>query len=67
MSSPLAEGFTPAEREALSKFKSDYLQRALKEASGDSSSVSTYEIWNVPIVEDDVRVDVIIVKFLRAK
>jgi hypothetical protein len=67
MSSPLVEGFTPVEREALSKFKSDYLQRALKEASDDSSNTSTHEIWNVPIVQDDVRVDVIIVKFLRAK
>lgn len=67
MSSPLAEGFTLAEREALSKFKSDYLQRALKEASDDASTTSTHEIWNIPIVEDDVRVDVVIVKFLRAK
>lgn len=67
MSSPLAEGFTPAEREAVSKFKSDYLQRALKEASDDAPTTFKHEIWNVPIVEDDARVDVIIVKFLRAK
>ena len=67
MSSPLVEGFTPAEREALSKFKKEYLQSALTEASGDVSSTSTHEIWNIPIVEDDGRVDVIIVKFLRAK
>ena len=67
MSSPLVQGFTPAEREALSKFKSEYLQRALEEASSEALSPSTHEIWNVPIIEDDVRVDVIIVKFLRAK
>ena len=67
MSSPLVEAFTPAEREALTKFKDDYLQRALTEASEHSSNPSTHEIWNVPIVEDDPRVDVIIVKFLRAK
>jgi hypothetical protein len=67
MSSPLVEAFTSPEREALSKFKADYLQRALNEASGDSSSASSLEIWNVPITQDDPRVDVIIVKFLRAK
>jgi hypothetical protein len=67
MSSPLVEAFTPAEREALTKFKADYFQRALTEASGDSSNPSTHEIWNIPIVQEDPRVDVIIVKFLRAK
>jgi hypothetical protein len=67
MSSPLVEAFTPAEREALVKFKTDYLQRALTEAAGDSSTTSTPEIWGVPIVQEDLRVDVIIVKFLRAK
>jgi hypothetical protein len=67
MSSPLVEAFTPAEREALSKFKEDYLQRALTEASSDSPDTSTLEIWNVPIAEESPRVDVIIVKFLRAK
>jgi hypothetical protein len=64
MSSPLVEAFTPAEREALTKFKGEYLEKALKEASVESS---TLEIWNVPILHDDPRVDVIIVKFLRAK
>ena len=68
MSSPLVDAFTPAEREALTKFKTDYLERALTEAAGDSSNTSTLEIWNVPIVQqEDPRVDVIIVKFLRAK
>ena len=66
-SSPLVDAFTPAEREALTKFKADYLQRALTEASSDLSNTSTPEIWNVPIVAEDSRVDVIIVKFLRAK
>ena len=61
---PLIEALTPAEREALSKFKSDYLQRALTEAGGDSS---THEIWNVSIAEESPQADVIIVKFLRAK
>lgn len=67
MSSPLVDAFTPAEREALTKFKTDYLQRALTEAAGDSSNTSTLEIWNIPIAQEDPRVDVIIVKFLRAK
>jgi hypothetical protein len=67
MASPLADAFTPAEREALSKFKAEYLQKALTEAAGDASGVSKLEIWNVPIAEDGPRQDVIIVKFLRAK
>lgn len=67
MISPLVEAFTPAEREGLSKFKAEYLQRALEEAAGDSSDVSALEIWGVPITDNDSRVDVIIVKFLRAK
>jgi len=66
--SALVDAFTPAEREALTKFKADYLQRALTEAADDSSTTSTLEIWNVPIAtQEDPRVDVIIVKFLRAK
>jgi hypothetical protein len=68
MSSPLVDAFTPAEREALTTFKAEHLQRALAEASGDSSNASTLEIWNIPIAQqEDPRVDVIIVKFLRAK
>lgn len=67
MSSPLVDAFTPAEQEALTNFKAEYLQKALAEASGDSSSSSTLEIWNIPIAQQDPRVDVIIVKFLRAK
>jgi hypothetical protein len=66
MSSPLTEAFTPPEQEALSKFKTDYLQRALKEIADESTSY-TPEIWNIPITPEDPRVDVIIVKFLRAK
>jgi hypothetical protein len=66
-SSPLIEAFTPAEREALTKFKADYVDRALTEASGDAVNAPTLEIWGVPIVKDDPRVDVIIIKFLRAK
>lgn len=66
MSSPLVEAFTPAEREALSKFKAEYLQKALEEAAGESST-SDLEIWNISITKDDPRVDVIIIKFLRAK
>ena len=68
MSSPLVDAFTPTEREALTKFKTEYLQRALSEAAGDSPNSPTLEIWNVPITqEEDPRVDVVIVKFLRAK
>ena len=66
-SSPLIEAFTPAEREGLTKFKADYVDRVLTEASGDAAIASPLEIWGVPIVKDDPRVDVIIVKFLRAK
>jgi hypothetical protein len=66
-SSPLVEAFTPAEREALIKFKTDYVDRALAEASGDSSDPSSFEIWGIPIIKEDSRVDVIIVKFLQAK
>jgi hypothetical protein len=65
--SPQIEAFTPAEREGLTKFKADYVDRALTEASSDGESTSPLEIWGVPIVKDDPRVDVIIVKFLRAK
>lgn len=68
MSSPLVEAFTPAEREALTKFKAEYFQKALTESVEDASNTSALEIWNVPIAnEEDPRVDVIIVKFLRAK
>jgi hypothetical protein len=67
MASPLITAFTPAEREALSKFKSEYLQKGLKEAAGESGDMSTLEIWNVPMAQEDPRVDVILVKFLRAK
>jgi hypothetical protein len=67
MASPLVQAFTPAEREALSKFKAEYLQKALTEAAGDSGDISALEIWNVPVAQEDSRVDVIIVKFLRAK
>ena len=67
MASPLVEAFTPAELETLSKFKAEYLQRALKEAASESGDTSTFEIWGVPITDNDPRVDVIIVKFLRAK
>ena len=67
MASPLVAAFTPAEREALSKFKSEYFQKGLKEAAGESVDISTLEIWNVPMAHEDPRVDVILVKFLRAK
>lgn len=67
MASPLVQAFTPAEREALSKFKAEYLEKALKEAAGDSGDISALEIWNVPMAQEDSRTDVIIVKFLRAK
>lgn len=68
-SSSVLESFTAAEKEALSKFKVDYLERAIKEtAQQTSSSVTSLEIWGVPIaMNDDPRIDVIIVKFLRAK
>ena len=67
MSSPLADTFTSAEREAVNKFKEDYLERALSEAGGDEST--TVKIWNVPmtVTEEDSRVDLVLVKFLRAK
>jgi hypothetical protein len=67
MASPLVEAFTPAEREALAKFKAEYLQKALSEAAGDLSNASKLEIWGVPVAEQGPRTDVIIVKFLRAK
>ena len=56
MSSPLADTFTSAEREAVNKFKEDYLERALSEAGGDEST--TVKIWNVPmtVTEEDSRV-----------
>ena len=67
MASPLVEAFTEPEKEGLRKFKEDYLDRALTDAAGDSDR-STLEIWGVPISNTtDSRVDVIIVKFLRAK
>jgi len=67
-SSPLVQAFTPAEKEGLSKFKSDYLERALQEAASQTSStIPSLEIWGVSMAEEDPRRDVIIVKFLRAK
>ena len=67
MASPLVEAFTEPEKEGLRKFKEDYLDRALTDAAGESDR-STLEIWGVPILNTtDSRVDVIIVKFLRAK
>lgn len=67
MASPLVEAFTEPEKEGLRKFKEEYLDKALSEAAGDSDK-STLEIWGVPISHSaDSRVDVIIVKFLRAK
>jgi hypothetical protein len=67
MASPLVDSFTPPEREALSKFKAEYLQKALSEAVDDPSKSSDLEIWGVPIAEEGPRSDVIICKFLRAK
>jgi hypothetical protein len=67
MASSLVDAFTPAEREALAKFKADYLQKSLEEAAGDPSGVSKLEIWGVPVAQEGPRTDVIIVKFLRAK
>ena len=68
MSTPLVESLTAPEREALTKFKADYLEKALKEASSESSDSSTLEIWNIFIAQnDDPRVDIVIMKFLRAK
>ena len=68
MTSPLVQAFTPAEKEGLAKFKAEYLERALKEGSTQtSSSVPSLEIWGVAMNEDDPRRDVIIVKYLRAK
>lgn len=64
MSSPLVLAFTPAEKEALTKFKADYLEKALAEVSSPSQEP---EIWDVPMDKEDPRRDVIIVKFLRAK
>jgi len=67
MASPLVEAFTEPEKEGLRKFKEEYLDKALSEAAGDSDK-SNLEIWGVPISHSaDSRVDVIIVKFLRAK
>jgi len=69
-SSPLVSAFTPAEKEALSKFKAEYLEKALAEVSssaGSSSPSPPPEIWNVEMDKEDPRRDVIIVKFLRAK
>jgi hypothetical protein len=63
MASPLVAAFTPAEKEALSKFKADYLPKALKEA-GETTQL---EIWGVPMDQESERLDVVIVKFLRAK
>jgi len=68
MTSPLVQAFTPAEREGLAKFKAEYLERALKEASTQTSSaIPSLEIWGVGMNEEDPRRDVIIVKYLRAK
>jgi hypothetical protein len=64
MSSPLVAALTPAEKEALHKFKTEYLEKALQEASLSDSEV---EIWGVSMNCDDARRDVVIVKFLRAK
>ena len=65
MSSPLVSAFSPAEKEALQKFKTEYLEKALKEAV--SSDVDEAEIWGVSMKQDDARRDVVIVKFLKAK
>ena len=67
MASPLVDAFTSAEREALDKFKAEYLQKALSEAAGDASNIGKLEIWGVFVAEEGPRTDVIIVKFLRAK
>ena len=65
MSSPLVAALTPAEKEALHKFKTEYLEKALQEAS--LSDTDEVEIWGVSMNQDDARRDVVIVKFLRAK